>query len=164
MDLLNQLDIYINAQKGVGFQAFLFGFGLLLSALLFHLLGSSALSEGIRTGSIVCGILLFGMGFGLRMSQENIRKEKSVLFQKDPIEFKQSERERMEKVKNNYPNYQLVMAIVILVLLLFYFFIKIPFWQGVAISVILFMIGNMFIEYFSQKTVLAYYEFLKELF
>ena len=67
MDLLNQLETYINAQKGVGLHAIIFGTGLLIAALLFHLLCDSSLSNGFRNGTLVLGLLLFVMGFGLRM-------------------------------------------------------------------------------------------------
>ena len=74
MDLLNQLEIYISAQKGVGLHAFIFGSALLLAALFFHLFGVGSLSNGIRIGCLVLGIILFIMGFGLRISQDNILK------------------------------------------------------------------------------------------
>ena len=85
MDLLDQLETYINAQKGVGLHAILFGSGLLITSLLFYLLGEGSLSNGIRNGSLVLGILLLFMGFGIRKSQENILKDKIAIYQKIPF-------------------------------------------------------------------------------
>ena len=98
------------------------------------------------------------MGFGLRMTQEKLLKEKTALYQKDKIEFKQTEIEWMTKGKNNYPFYQIGMAIIIVLSLLI---VRNPFWQGIGFSVIVFMVGNMIIEAYSNNSLLAYYESLK---
>lgn len=158
MDLVDQLEIYIQAQKGVGLHAILFGSVFLISALFFYLYGESGLSNGIRNGAIVIGVLLFIMGFGLRISQENLLKEKKALYQQDKVEFHQTEIERMSKVKNNYPKQQIVMVILVVLLLTSFLIIKNNVWQGVILSVSVFMIGNIIIEAFSNLAIVAYYE------
>jgi hypothetical protein len=160
MDLLKQLEIYINAQKGVGLNAIIFGSGLLITAVLFYFYGYSSISNGIRFACVAIGILLLTMGFGLRITQENILKEKAALFEKDPIEFKKIEIERMTKVKNNYPKGQTVMVLLAISAMIAFLFIKSPFWQGVSLIVTVFFVGNIIIEAFSNLAITAYYEHL----
>ena len=100
------------------------------------------------------------MGGGLRFSQENILKEKKALYQKDPVEFRQTEIERMDKVKNNYPKGQIVMVVLATLSMVAFFVIKRPFWQGVSLSVTIFFVGNIIIEAFSNLAITAYYEHL----
>ena len=141
MELINYFETYINAQKGVGFNAFVFGTGMLLVALLLHIYGGSQLASGIRNGSFIIGILLFVMGVGLRISQEKISKEQKALYAKDPVEFKISEIERMTKVKNNYPKGQIVMVSFATLSLIAFLLIKSPIWQGVSLVVVIFFVG-----------------------
>lgn len=158
MDLISHLEIYIDAQKGVSLNAYIFGTGMLIAAILLHLYGGSHWATGLRNGTFVIGILLFLMGISLRISQGNILQEKKVLYQKDPTEFKKTEIERMTKVKNNYPKQQKVMALIVALTLLAFLLFKSPVWQGVSLSVTVFMVGNMIIEAFSNLAILAYYE------
>ena len=160
MELINYFETYISAQKGVGFNAFVFGTGMLLAAVLLHVYGGSQLATGIRNGSFVIGLLLFLMGVGLRISQENILKEQKALFEKDPVEFKQTEIERMTKVKNNYPKGQTVMIVFATLSLVAFLLIKSPIWQGVSLSVAIFFVGNIIIEAFSNLAITGYYEHL----
>lgn len=157
MDLLNHLEVYITAQKDVGFNAFVFSAGMITSALILHFYGSSQLAMGIRNGNFIIGILLVLMGVGLRFSQEKILLEKKVLYQTDQIEFKQAEIERMTKVKNNYPIGQAVMTGLVLIALLAFLMIKNQVWQGVSLSLSIFFLGNVIIEAFSYLAILAYY-------
>lgn len=158
MDLINHLEIYINAQKGVGFNAIVFGSGMIIAAVLLHVYGGSQLATGIRNGAFTIGILLFIMGIALRISQENILKEKKELYKNDKVEFKQAEIERMTKVKNNYPKGQIFMVVMVVVSLVVFLLVKSPIWQGVSLTLTIFFIGNVIIEAFSGLAIVAYYE------
>ena len=158
MELINHLETYISAQKGVGFNAYVFGSGMLIAAILLHIYGGSQLATGLRNGTFILGILLFAMGIGLQVSQENILKEQKALYYKDPVEFKQAEIERMVKVKNNYPKGQLVMILLSSCSLVAFLIIKSPVWQGVSLSIAIFFVGNIIIEAFSNLAINAYYD------
>ncbi|CAM1358225.1 membrane hypothetical protein [Tenacibaculum sediminilitoris] len=128
MQLIEQLEIYIQAQKGVGLNAILFGSGFLITALFFHLYGESGLASGFRNGALVVGVLLYAMGFGLRISQENLLKENKVLYKHDKVEFQQTEIERMSKVKDNYPRLQIVIVVLVVLSLMAFLIIKNIVW------------------------------------
>ncbi|MEM6344120.1 MAG: hypothetical protein AAF927_09580 [Bacteroidota bacterium] len=159
-DLLNQLEIYINAQKGVGFNAFVFSAGMIVSAVLLHLNGTSQLAQGLRNGTFVIGIVLIAMGIGLRISQENIKKERQALYQQDEVEFKKVEIERMTKVKNNYPKAQAIMAGLVVISLITFLLVKSPLWQGISLSFTVFFVGNIIMEAFSYLSIISYFQSL----
>lgn len=157
MDLLTHLEVYINAQKGVGFNAFVFSAGMITAAVFLHFFGTSQLALGLRNGTLTIGVLLILMGVGLRFFQEKILQEKKALYQTDQVEFKQSEIERMTKVKNNYPRGQAIMTSLVVIALLGFLLVKSQMWQGVSLSLSVFFLGNVIIEAFSYLAILAYY-------
>ena len=158
MELINHLEIYINAQKGVGFNAFVFSSGMIIVAILLHIYGASQLATGLRNGTFIIGIILVLMGVSLRISQERILEEKKVLYQKDTLEFKQTEIERMTKVKSNYPKGQTIMASLVALSLVAFLLIKNQVWQGISLSLTIFFIGNIIIEAFSYLSIIAYFQ------
>ena len=133
---------------------------MIIAAVLLHIYGGSQLATGIRNGTFIIGTILFIMGIGLRISQENILQEKAALFEKDPIEFKKTEIVRMTKVKNNYPKGQIVMVVLAILSMVAFLVIKSPVWQGVSLSVTIFFVGNIIIEAFSNLAITVYYEHL----
>lgn len=160
MDLLENLQTYIAAQKQVGFNAFVFSAGMIISSVLLHLYGTSPLANGLRNGTFIIGVILIAMGVGLRISQEHIWREKKALFEQDKVEFKQVEKERMTKVKNNYPKGQAIMAGLIAISLIAFLLIKSPVGQGISLSFTVFFVGNIIIEAFSYLSIVSYFQTL----
>ena len=160
MELIDHLETYINAQKGVGFNAFVFSAGMIMAAILLHIYGTSQLAIGLRNGTFIIGILLIIMGVGLRISQENILKEKRALYQQDQVQFKQEEIKRMTKVKGNYPTGQAVMVGLVAISLIAFLMIKSSFWQGVSLSFAVFFVGNVILEAFSYLSIVSYFQSL----
>jgi len=156
-ELLSHLEVYINAQKSVGFNAFVFSAGMIIAAVLLHFYGSSQLALGLRNGTFIIGMLLIAMGVGLRISQEKILQEKKSLYQQDQAAFAESETERMTKVKNNYPRGQMIMSGLVVLSLIAFLILKSDMWQGVCLSFTIFFVGNVIIEAFSYLAILAYY-------
>ncbi len=156
-DLLSHFEVYINAQKGVGFNAFVFSTGIIIAAVLLHFYGNSQLAVGLRNGTFIIGITLIAMGVGLRISQENILKERKLLYQEDQAAFAKAETERMTKVKNNYSRGQIIMTGLVVIALLAFLLVRNQVWQGVSLSLSVFFLGNVIIEAFSYLAILAYY-------
>lgn len=157
---MDQLEIYISAQRGVGFNAFIFSAGMITIAILLYIYGTSQLAAGLRNGTFLIGIVLIAMGVGLRVSQENILQEKKKLYQQDEIVFKQAEIERMTIVENNYAKAQMVMAGLVVISLVAFLLIKSPIWQGVSLSFTVFFVGNVIMEAFSYLSIAAYFQYL----
>ena len=108
MELLEHFEAYISAQKGVGTQFVLIGLLLLGVAIWAHVGGSSPLTSGLKTGALVCGVLILAGGFGYRSTEANLLKTQTELFNTDQSQFREVETERMAKVKKDYPVYQMV--------------------------------------------------------
>ncbi|MEM6348824.1 MAG: hypothetical protein AAF927_33375 [Bacteroidota bacterium] len=160
MELLDHLGTYINAQKNVGTQFILIGALLLIIAGWSHFSDTSQLSSGLKIGAIICGLLILAGGIGYRSTEATLLKKQTELFQNSQTEFKQLETERMEKVKKDYPVYQIVFSVFIVAALLVVSLVKNPFWHGIAFAMMLLMIGVMIIEAYSQRSINLYYEHL----
>ena len=161
MDILHHLEVYINAQKTVGLQSIVFGTSFLVTAILFHVFGDSSVSNGLRTGSLIFGLILIGLGVGLRINQGGLLQKQTELYQNDKLEFQEVEHERMLKVRNANSRDQRIIVVLIVISLAIFHFVKIPFWQGVSFCFIVFLLGVMIIDVFSFHSVKAYYEQLK---
>ena len=158
MELLQDLQAYITAQKAVANEFILLGIGLILIAGICQFIDESQLSNGLKIGALICGILILAGGFGYRYTETTLLKKQTELFHKDQTEFRQVETERMAKVKKDYPNYQLVFGGFIILSLLVIWFIKNPFWHGIAFSVIILHVVVMIIEAYSQRSINLYYQ------
>lgn len=160
MELLAQFDSYIHAQKNVGTHFILIGILLLIIATWSHFSATGPLSSGLKTGAIICGLLILAGGFAYRYTETTLLNKQTELFHKNQTEFRQVEAERMEKVKKDYPVYQIVFSGFILAALLLILLVKHPYWHGIAFAVLILMVGVMIIEAFSQRSINMYYELL----
>lgn len=164
MSELNHLETYINAQKDVATHFVLIGIGLLLIALLCHFFSNSSLGNGLKIGGIICGIFILLGGIGYRNTETKLLKTQSGLLAKDKVEFHRVESERMAKVVKDYPIYQIGFGAFIIVSLFIVWFIKIPFWNGIAFAVIILFVLVMISEAFSYKSINEYNKHLTNRF
>lgn len=160
MEALEQLQVYINAQKNVAHQFMLIGGVLLLAAALFHFLGDSELSMGIRMGALIGGIFIFSGGWAYRNTENKLLETQTNIHQESEAEFFKTEKERMIKVEKDYPVYQYVFGAFILLSLLVIWFVASPYWKGVAFSVAFLFLMVMIVEAFSQNSIQAYLRFV----
>ncbi len=160
MELLANLEIYINAQKNVGTQFILIGILLLIVAIWSHFSDISPIASGLKTGTLICGLLILAGGFGYRYTETSLLKKQTELFHQNQTEFKQVETDRMTKVKKDYFVYQIVFGGFIVLSVLLIFFVKNTYWHGIAFAVLILMVGVMIVEAFSQRSINQYYESL----
>ncbi|MET2985209.1 hypothetical protein [Aureibaculum conchae] len=159
--MISAFETYISAQKTVGLHFILLGISLLLTAIIAQIIGSSALANGIKTGTLICGFMMIASGIGYRITESKLLEKQTQLFQKEEVSFQKIETERMAKVIKEYPIYQMVSIAFIIATLLFIYFIKNPYWQGISYAIIIMFVGFMIIEAFSQHSINAYFENLK---
>ncbi len=159
--MLTYFETYITAQKAVGLHFILLGVGLLVVAIIAQIMGSTTLANGLKTGALVCGLMMIISGIGYRMTETKLLEKQTQLFQKEAANFQQVEIERMAKVIKDYPIYQMVSIALIIAALLLIYFTKNPYWQGIAYAVIIMFVGFMMIEAFSQYSIKAYFQALK---
>lgn len=161
MDYIKSFEVYINAQKATGIQITAFGVVLLLAAILLHFNQLNGITQGLRNGVAILSILLLGSGVGFIVNQKKLAKTKSELYQSDPKEFKNQEVLRMQDVNKSVPKIILgVSSAIILITLIFMFFVKDSFWQGVTLSILIYLLGLLIFESISYISVKNYLEAL----
>ena len=160
MEVLQQLETYITAQKNVAFQFIMLGAFLIILELLLQFLGKSNLSSGLKIGALICGLFILVGGIAYNSTENKLLQTQTSLYQKSKVEFQQVEIQRMAKVKKDYPIYQMVFGGLIILSLLVVWFAKNPFWHGIAFSAMILFIVIMIIEAYSQRSINLYYQSL----
>ena len=161
--MLEQLEIYIDAQKTIANYMLAFGFIMLLLAILIHFLGSDALLLGLKIGLVVFGLFSSVGGYGYKMTEEKLLKSQTLLYQVNTEEFHQKEKERMEKVVKYFPLIQIVFVTIVIISLVTNLFLDKAIIKGILFSIVVFSVGNMIIESVSKKSVDTYFEKLSNL-
>lgn len=157
---MEEFETYIEAQKMVAYQFVITGIGLLVLAAICHFFGDSSLSKGLKTGALFCGLFILIGGIAYLNTEKKLLQTQTSLYQKNKIEFQQVETERMQNVIKAYPMYQYVGGTFIILSLLVVFFIKNPFWHGVAFAVLIYSVVFMLIEAYSHLSIKSYFTYL----
>jgi len=156
--ILNQLEIYITAQKTIANYFMLLGVLLIILAVLFYFVGTNSLFNGLKIGFLILGFISIVSGYAYRITEEKLLKKQIVLYHNYSSQFHRIERIRMEKVVKNFPVYQMVSIGIIIISLIVIFFDKNNFLHGILFSVIIYFLGNMIIEKVSKPYIDKYYE------
>lgn len=160
--MIEPFEIYINAQKSIANYMLAFGLILLLTAFLIHFSTSIPLFLGLKIGLLLFGLFSSVGGYGYKKTEEKLQKSQTFLYQENPVEFKQKEKERMAKVVKNFPLIQMIFVVIIVVSLITNLFINKAFVNGLLFSLVIFLVGNMIIESVSKKSIDSYYEKLSK--
>lgn len=162
MDNIKSFEIYISAQKATGMQIVIFGAVLLFAAILLHYNQLNGITQGLRNGFAVLCVLLLISGVGFISNQQKLSKTKTELHQTNPEEFKNQEVLRMQDVNKSVPKIILgVSSAIILITLIFMFFVTALLWQGITLSVLIYLLGLLLVESISYISVKNYLEALK---
>ncbi len=156
MEILQQFETYITAQKNVAIQFIILGLGLLVLSGILHFFGKSELSNGLKIGGLVCGCFILIGGIAYLNTENKLLDTKVSLYNENKVEFMQTEIERMEKVKTDYPIYQYVFGAFIIASILVIWLMKNPFWNGVSFSVMLLFTVVLIIEAYSYESINTY--------
>lgn len=162
MKILQQLEIYINAQKNVAIQFIIIGVGLLLLFALLHFFSESAWLHGLKIGALICGCFILVGGVAYYNTENKLLKSSIQLYQNNTTDFQKTELERMQKVIRDYPIYQIIFSSLIVLSLLGIWLLPNPFWQGVACATVLLFVAVILVEAYSYQSIKAYVEFLKK--
>ncbi len=162
MEIIQGLEAYTSAQKAVGASFIFLGvFLLLLAGLVWFFAPAGQLTNGLKMGFLISGLLIGMGGFSYLNFSADVLHNGSQLYEKGKTEFVKSENERMQKVEKGYPVYQMVFAIFITLALAVIFFVNRPFWSGISFAVIILFTGIMIVEAYSHKSIYCYAEELK---
>lgn len=161
--MIEQLEIYINAQKTIANYMLAFGLIMLLMAVLIHFSASSTLFSGLKIGLVIFGLFSSIGGYGYKMTEEKLLKSQTLLYQENPVEFNQIEKKRMAKVVKNFPVTQMAFVAIIAISLIINLFLNKSFVNGLLFSLVIFLVGNMIIESVSRKSIFIYFEKISNL-
>ncbi len=162
MNILQSLEAYTNAQKGLGTNFIILGvFLLIISAVFAFFVSKSQMATGLKCGALVAGVFIILGGFTYRNFSEKTKNDAITIYEKDATEFVQFEHERMEKVDKGFLTYQIVFAVFVLAALIVIVFIKSPLAKGIAFAIAILFIGQLLIEGFSHKSIREYTDILR---
>lgn len=164
MEILKSLETYTVAQKMVGINFIITGIGLLIiSAMCQFILSNSELTNGLKIGTLVCGIFILIGGVGYKNFSAKTEAKQIEIYNQSKTEFIDQENIRMEKVVKDYPIYQVAFGTFIILSILLVWLTNKPFWHGIAFSIMILFTAVMVIEAFSHKSITDYkFELEKE--
>ncbi len=134
------------------------GIIMILLAILFQFAGVNALFQGLKIGFLVFGLFSVISGYAYRKTEQNLLANQTKLYQENPTQFHEIEKERMEKVVKNFPLIQWVFFALIVTSLVVVFLYKNSLVDGILFSLIVLLIGNTIIETVSKTSIDRYYE------
>jgi hypothetical protein len=164
MEIVQALENYTLAQKTVATNFIYLGIGLIIFLIATWIFAPSGqLSNGLKYGSLVCGILIIIGGFSYNNFSQRILDNGIKAENENHVQFVQNETIRMEKVEKVYPIYQMVFGALIAIPLLLILFVNRPLLNGISFSVMILFLFLMIIEAYSHKSILEYAKYLKDL-
>lgn len=156
--MLEQLEIYINAQKTIGNYMVAFGLILFLLAVVFHFGGSNSLFFGLKVGLLIRGLFSTVSGFGYKMVEDKLLKTQAALYHINPSEFHNLEKERMQKVVKNHLRIQIILVAICSIELIIGLVLKNELVSGLLYSLAILSIGNLIIDRVSKTSIDRYFE------
>lgn len=156
--MIEPFEVYINAQKTIANYMLAFGLIMLLLAVLIHFSASNTLFFGFKTGLLLFGLFSSIGGYAYKITEEKLLNDQRLLYQENPTEFHQKEKERMAKVVKNFPFIQMVFVTLILISLVINLLVDKALVNGILFSLVIFFVGNLIIESVSKKSIDTYFE------
>ncbi|MCR9014439.1 hypothetical protein [Aquiflexum gelatinilyticum] len=156
--MLEQLEIYISAQKTIGNYMLALGLIMVLVAILMHFSTTDSLFYGLKIGLLVFGFFSLIGGYSYKLTEDKLLKSQTSIYQANANKFNQVEKERMQKVVKNFPVIQFVFAVLIIAALVTNLLFDKPFLNGILFALVVFLVGNMIIESISKQSISAYFE------
>jgi glucan phosphoethanolaminetransferase (alkaline phosphatase superfamily) len=156
--MLEQFEIYINAQKTIANYMLALGLILISGAILIQFVATNSLFFGLKVGLLVFGLFSLVGGYSYKLTEANLQKSQTAVYQSDVNEFHQVEKDRMQKVVKNFPVIQLVFVGVIIAALAVNILLEKPVVNGILYALVIFLIGNMIIESVSKQSIHVYFE------
>lgn len=135
----------------------LFGVLFFVGTIAFRQLGKTDLAKAFVIPTVVAGILLLIVGFGLLYSNKTRLKNFPTAYKNDTTAFVTSEINRAEKTVKEYKTAVFrVIPIIIVVCALLLMFVNKPLWRAISITTIAMMIVIVCIDSNASARIEAY--------
>ncbi len=164
MNILESFGAYVDSQRAVSLNFMILCGVLILIALIAHFaFPSTTLTVWLKRSLVLCGLLIAVGGFSYYGFNQKVEKDGRSLYERNSIEFKQSEQVRMDKVLKQFPYYQIILALLVILSLIVIIFVPLPKLKGIAFACAMLFIGCMVVEQISHHAILEYVLKLKTL-
>ena len=163
MDLLKLATDWAKAELFSTKFFLLFAFLFLIGSIAFWQLGKTDLAKAYIYPSLVAGILLLIVGFGLMYSNTKRLNEFPQAYEADADLFLNDEIQRAEKTSKEFENVFKVIPIIILIAALIIIFVDRSLWRAIAIITIAMMVVILGVDGNSKARIDDYHKELKAL-
>jgi uncharacterized membrane protein len=137
----------------------LFGIMFVLATIGFWQLGKTDIARAFVFPTLVAGMLLLAVGFGLFFTNKSRLASFPTAYNSDPTAFVQSEITRAEKTMAEYQNIVFkIIPIIIVVAALLIVFIDKPIWKAISITTIAMMVVILLVDTNANARIEAYNE------
>jgi len=135
----------------------LFAIGFLVASIGFWQLGKTEIAKAYIIPTLVTGVLLLVIGFGLFFTNKSRITQFKTAYNTSPTAFVASEIERSEKTIKEYKTIVFkAIPIIIIVAALLIIFINTPTWRAISITTIALMIVILLIDGSAHARIEAY--------
>lgn len=140
-----------------------FGLFLIISAIFFYFIGSTATAKALLIPLSIIG--LFFSATGTSMIYSNVKKIDKIeqVYKQDKTAFVKSEIKRVEGFQYLYPLSIVISAVSFIAALSLLYFSKTVNLQAVAVALIILGSSFAFIDFFSKERATVYYKHLQRI-
>jgi len=135
-----------------------FAIGFLIASVGFWQLGKTDLARAYIIPTLVAGILLVFIGFGLNYTNIQRVKQFEKEYSTDASAFYQSEIERTERTLKEYSLVFKVIPILIVLAVLLILFIDTPTWRAISITTIAMLIVILLVDGTAHSRIESYHK------
>jgi len=161
--MLQFLEKYTVAQKGVGTYFIVFGVVFFFSTMVIRIIfGRSLIFTGLNWGSFSSALILTASGIIYRAYCDHIHRKAAATLFENETEYVKTEYSRMEKVAKDFRRYQIVFSALAFVTLIIAVFIHSKMVKGVFFAATILFVGMLAIEYYSRNSIKDYTQQLGE--
>lgn len=161
--MLNALENYTVARKGVGTYFIIFGIVFFFFSLVISIiLGGSKFLTGMNWGSFFVALVLSAVGIVYRAFCDLEHKKAAAIYFKSKIDFIKVEFKRMIKVEKDFPVYLVAFSVLFALLVIVGIFLHSRVAQGVLFAVAIMFLGILGIEYYWRHSITGYTNVLRD--
>lgn len=151
---------WLNGERTEGIIVTIFGLiTISLVAFLWFYVKSPA-GHALVLPLLLYALAYTGIGVSMLANGRNRTEEYKAQYEKNPIEFVQKEKQRVDGFQYMYVISKVVASVCFVTTLLIFWLAKSPTWQGWGLGLALFGLTGLIVDYFSQHRAMEYYAVL----
>ncbi|WP_449032024.1 hypothetical protein [Prevotella histicola] len=151
---------WLNGEWTEGIIVTIFGLLTIVTVIALWLTATSHAGRSLVLPLLLCGLVYTGTGVSMLMTNRGRAEEYRNKYEKNPVEFVQQEKQRVEDFQYMYVISKVVATVFFIATILIFWLTKSPVWQGWGIGMTFFGLVGLLVDYFSQHRALEYYDYL----